>query len=448
MKSIYFSCLLIALSVSSIAQHVGIVRKNFYSQYYDSVLNINVQMFDSSTIRLGSVNTQTGNVTNLGGAEYTMNINLTGATVDPYANRYFVSSGNNLLTFDIANGALAGNAPISGPLATSAFQNYRFNPSDTVIYGLVPDNYYSTYFDSLTMSLVQVLDSAHIRFASIDPVSGIYALIGNAHLDNVYTLAGNSIDPHQMVFYYSAVDTLVGIDLYTGSVYSQAAIQLPPHAFFENFTYSCADSSIYGLTRQNYFVTVYDSVLQQFVDLLDSTTIRLSKIDPATGIVSYISPSGIALGATLNGSCFIDPNTMTYYFSTGPDLVGVSLLTGLITTSVVKTFQGGATFFDMMRSTQNCFGSEKVRTQIATTSSALSDVSPTMLRIVPNPAHDYFSIQSAVPVSAMNVYDLAGKLLLSSSAPSLNIRDLPPGLYSVKLTHNTGEVSVLKLLKQ
>jgi hypothetical protein len=449
MKRILFSSLLIFLSFSLSAQHVGIVRKNYYSQYFDTVLNMNVQQLDSSTIRLGAINTQTGNVTNIGPSEYTMSISLAGATANPYANQYFVSSGDHLLTFDISSGAISSNVPVNGALATSAFQNYRFNPSDTVIYGLVPDNYYSTVFDSLTMSWMQVLDSAFIRFASIDPQTGSYTLIGNANLDNVYTLAGNSIDPHQMIYYYSEVDTLVGVDLYTGAIFSQAAIQLPPNAFFENFTYSCADSSIYGLARQNYYVQVYDSVLMQYIDMLDSSTIRLSKIHPITGVVTYISPAGIGLGPTLNGSCFIDPTTMTYYFSTGSNLVGVSLLTGLITSSLVKNFQGGAHFFDMMRSTQNCFGAEKVRIQMpAAVQTVATSTDQLSVRLVPNPATDHLYVKSAVPVNEVKVYDLTGNLILAEKSASFNIAQIPKGLYSVKVTNIAGQITVVKLLKQ
>ncbi|MGL4599539.1 MAG: hypothetical protein ACRCYO_18590, partial [Bacteroidia bacterium] len=336
------------------AQNVGIVRKNYFTTYYDSLLNENIDVFDSATIRLGSIDPITGVVTNVGNIQYNTGINLNGATIDPYLNTYYISSGFNLYTFDIGSGNLINNVPITGALQTGAFQNYRFNPSDSVVYGLVPNNFYSMYFDSLSMTYIQVLDSSHIRFGSIDPSTGQYSLIGNTPYKNVYTLAGNSIDPHQMVYYYSAVDTLVAIDLYTGGLFSQVGIQLPPYAIFENFTYSCVDTSIYGLTRQNFISTVYDSLLMDYTEVIDSVTFRLSKIDPNTGVVTFISPYNIAVGATLTGGCFIDPAAMIYYFSSGNEIVGVSLTTGLVVSSVQEALQLGATAFDMMRSTQNC----------------------------------------------------------------------------------------------
>lgn len=447
MKKLLFLLTLGLSGLSLSAQHVGIVRKNYFSTYFDTLLNMNIQVLDSSTIRLGSINPQTGAVSNLG-AEYAMGINLTGATIDPYAGQYYIGSGTNLLTFDLNTGTLLNNVPVGGPLGTPAFQNYRFNPSDTVVYGLVPQNFYSTVFDSMTMTTIQVLDSSALRFARMNPSTGQYSLLGNTNFGKVYTLAGNSIDPHQMLYYYSAVDTFVAIDLYTGNLYSEVAIQLPAGALFENFTYSCADTAIYGLVRQNYFSQVYDSLLQQFVDVIDSTTIKLARINPNTGAVTVLSPQNLAMGATLNGSCFIDPNTMTYYFSTGTDLVGVSLSTGQITGVVPKTFSAGAMYFDMMRSSSNCLGALKVRQNNPTGLAPLQAGTEAGLSLYPNPATDEVQLRSGMPVLGYAISDLSGKRLLSGSGNRADIRSLAAGVYLLKATGADGAAAVVKFVKQ
>jgi hypothetical protein len=272
-KFTFFFALCI-LANCSFSQNVGIVRKNYYSSYFDTLINMPLQVFDSTTIRLGTIDPLTGVITNLNATEYTSAINLSGATIDPYLNHYYIGSGFNLLTFDINSGDLINTAPITGSLPTSSFQNYRFNPSDSTIYGMVPVNFYSTYFDSTIMLPIQVLDSSHLRFGSIDPITGDYSLIGNASYNNIYTLAGNSIDPYQMVYYYSAVDTLVGIDLYTGNPFSEVPIQMPNNSFFENIAYSCADTSIYGLTRQNYTSMVYDSLFMDYMQVIESLGLK------------------------------------------------------------------------------------------------------------------------------------------------------------------------------
>lgn len=429
------------------AQHIGMVRKNYISTYFDSLLNVNIDVLDSSTIRLGSINANTGAVTNIG-PEYNSVISLAGATINPYANQYHISNGYNFLSFDIGNGTIVGNAPITGAFPTTAFQNFRFNTSDTLIYGFVPNNFYSMVYDSITMTNIQVLDSTHLRFATINPISGQYSLIGNGNLGNMYTLAGNSIDPHQMLYYYSAVDTFVGVDLYTGNIYSQVSIQLPANTYFENFTYSCADTTIYGLTRTNYYSTYYDSVLQMTMTVFDSATSRLSKIDPNTGVVTIISPTSIGFGGTLNGGSFIDPVTMTYYFSTGTNIVGVSLQTGLISSSVVKTFQSGAMYFDMMRSTQNCYGALKVRQNAATSVSNALTTAPLSIQIIPNPATDRITIQSSLPISHIALHDLNGTMVMQSKEPNFNISTLATGIYFAKVSAKDGNVSTIKLFKQ
>lgn len=429
------------------AQHLGIVRKNYFSSVFDPLSNTYYDVLDSSTIRLGSINPSTGVVSAIGNTEYNMGINLTGATINPYTNQYIIASGQNLLQFDINAGNITQIAPISGPVPSAAFQNYRLNPSDTTIYGLVPVNFYSSYYDSLLQTTIQVLDSSHIRFATLNAQTGQYSLLGNTPLRKVYSLAGNAINPHQMLFYYSAVDTFVAVDLYTGAIFSQVPIQIPTNSMFENFTYSCADSAIYGIVRQNFISSVYDSLLMQYIDVVDSVTFRLGKINPTTGVVNIISPYNLGLGATLNGSCFIDPDSMMYYFSNGPDLIGVSLLTGQIASMVPKTFVSNNMYFDMMRSTKNCYGAQKVRLQQPSNINENS-VLDNQISIVPNPAEHSITLQTNIPLHHIELYSLSGAKLLRSNETTLNITSLAPGFYWVHAHAQNGQRHVVRLIKQ
>lgn len=427
------------------AQNVGIVRKNYFSTYFDPVLNATIEQFDSSTIRLGTVNPSDGVVTNLSNNAYNLAINLNGATTDYYQNHYYIGSGFNLLTFDMNSGDLINNVPITGAFPTGSFQNYRFNPSDSIIYGMVPNNFYSTYFDSVTMSTIEVLDSTQIRFGSLDPISGQYTLIGNNSFDNLYTLAGNSIDPFQMIYYYSAVDTLVGIDLYNGSLYSEVPIQMQPFGIFENIAYSCADTTIYGLSRQNYTSLVYDSLFMDYIEVIDSTTFRLSKIDPNTGIVTFISPYNIQAGGNLTGGSYIDPNTMTYYFNNGNKIVGVSLISGLITSSVIKTYPSGEIAIDMMRSNSNCYGVSKMRANPTLGMQNIQLVNDFIL--FPNPAQAEISVSTNGIVNKITIVDLLGNLILTSFEKSIDISNLPQGIYYFTAHMQSGTKSTQKFIK-
>lgn len=446
MKTILYLCSLILAFTSAFAQNVGIVRANYFSSYFDSTLNTTIQVLDSSTIRLGSLNPATGSVSNVGNVQYNSGINLTGATINPYLNHYYIGSGLNLLTFDISSGAIVNNVPITGTLQSGAFQNYRFNPSDSVVYGMFPQNFYSTYFDSLSMSPITVLDSARIRFASIDPTTGQYSLIGNTRFKTIYTLAGNSIDPFQMLYYYSEVDTLVGIDVYTGNKFSEVPIQLPPNAIFENLSYSCADTSIYGITRQNFISTVYDSLFMDSTYTVDSTTFRLSKINPNTGVVTFLSPANIGVGGNLTGGSFIDPSTMTYYFNHGNSIVGVSMQSGLITSNVLKTYQGQGFSLDMMRSTLNCWGAARVRSN-AITGLTEDNLEADNFLVYPNPAQSEITVQSQSSVNTIELIDGSGKVIIVTENKTISVAEFSPGLYLLKLTTDEGKVYTRKFMK-
>lgn len=446
MKKYFFSIALLVSFYIANAQNVGIVRKNYISSYFDSTIMENIEILDSSTIRLGNINPTTGAVSNIGSSEYKSGINLNGATIDPYLNRYYIGSGFNLLTFDINSGDIINNVPIYGSTPSASFQNFRFNNSDSTIYGMIPINFYSNYFDSSLMTYIEVLDSTRIRFASINPTTGQYTIIGNSSLNSPYTLAGNSIDPHQMLYYYSAVDALIGIDIYTGAKYSETPILLPANGIFENIAYSCSDKSIYGLTRQNYVSTVFDSLYMDYIDVIDSTTFRLSKINPNTGVVTFISPNNIGAGGNLTGGAFVDPGSMTYFFSNGNNIVGVSLVTGLITSSVPKSFESGAFSLDMMRSTQNCFDATALRLNSKPDVDGGNNYKAEGV-LFPNPARNEITLQINTSFNNIEIFDSRGRLVLLSKQKTIDIFSLPSGIYFVKVITVNGGVFTDKFVK-
>ncbi len=439
---IFFSLFIFFSNVFS--QNVGIVRKNYISTIYDSLSMSNIDVFDSSTIRLGSINPTTGVVTNIGNSEYKMGINLTGATINPYLNHYYIASGDRLLTFDLNTGNIINNVPITGPYPTFAFQNFRFNTSDSVIYGMVPNNFYSKYYDSTVMDSLDVLDSTQIRFATINPETGKYTITGNTSYSNLYTLAGNSIDPYQMVYYYSAVDTLVGIDLYTGNTFSEVKIQLPSNAIFENISYSCIDTAIYGITRQNYTSIVYDSLLMINIEVIDSTTFRLSKINPNNGNVEIISPYSIGFSSNLSVGSFIDPSSLTFYLSDGNKIIGVSLISGLVTSIETKTFSSGAIALNMIRSTENCYGTNEIRINTRT---GINEIEDKEIKIFPNPAQNKITLIYQSTFNKIEIIDIKGIIRLKSNENNIDISSLPEGLYIIKLTNQDGGVIFKKIVK-
>jgi hypothetical protein len=184
----------------------------------------------------------------------------------------------------------------------------------------------------------------------------------------------------------------------------------------------------------------------EYAYVVDSTTFRLSKINPNTGVVTYISPSNIGAGGNLTGGAFIDPNSMTYFFSHGNKIVGVSLITGLITSSVTKSFDSGAFAFDMMRSTQNCMNAAAIR--MNNTSGINENVNNSLEGLIfPNPAQNKISIKLNSAISKIEILDAKGQLVLLQKENMVDISNLPSGIYFAKVLTENGKLFSSKFVK-
>lgn len=402
----------------------GIVRKNYYTN----------QTFDSATVQLGSINTTNGYVSNIGTSTYQMGINLTGAALNPYDSTYiFIGSGNTINTLHLGNGQFINQAIVNNPVAISYFDNFRFCNGDSTMYGLARRN----YFDStLNITVGELL------LAKINTSTGTIIQISPNSIGQGYALAGSAIDPYQMVYYYSTGSNLVGVDMYTGLVYSNAAMQLPPNSHFDNFTYSCADTALYGLVRTNYFNSVNPFVI-------DSSTIRLGKINPTTGAVTILSSTSLfGSGYSLNAGSAIDPNNMTYYYSTGDFIVGASLYNGQQNSLDSIQFADGS-FFDLMRNFDNCRAISIIRNNSI---AGISETEKSNVSIAPNPACDFINILSKDLINSLEIYNLQCQLMMSEKYAASNIQvsieDFMNGIYLLKLRLNNGSLEVRKIVKQ
>ncbi|MFM7017095.1 MAG: T9SS type A sorting domain-containing protein [Bacteroidota bacterium] len=412
----------------------GIVRKNYYSIAYNPFdSSITYQVLDSATIRLGGVNTSNGFVSNLGSNTYQMGINLTGAALNPYDSTYvFVGSNNMINSLHLGNGQLIHQASINNPIASSYFDNFRFCHGDSTMYGLARRN----YFDSTLNVTV-----GELYLAKINTTTGTITQISPNSIGQGYALAGSAIDPYQMVYYYSTGSNLIGVDMYSGNIYSNAAMQLPANSHFDNFTYSCMDTALYGLVRTNYFNSVNPS-------LLDSATIRLGKINPSTGAVTILSSTSLfGNGYSLNAGSAINPNNMTFYYSTGKFLVGSSLYNGQLNSVDSLQFTDGM-YFDLMRNFDNCRTINIIRNNNAT---GISENNQSSIKLYPNPASKQVFIQSPEEISNIQVLNLQGQTVINQIVDAkeiqLSIESLTNGIYIVKSTTNKGKIVINKLIK-
>lgn len=422
----------------------GIVRKNYFSTVVDPFdSSIVYQQFDSATLQLGSINPAAGVVTNIGTNAVNEPLNLTGAALDPYRNVYIYMGANVIHTLDLASGSRVSSAVLNDPVEPSFFDNFRFNNADSTVYGLTRTSEY----DSVTM-----INTTEMFFAKIDPPSGLITRISTAPIGQGYALAGSAIDPYQMIYYYSTGSNLVGIDLYTGTIYSAPPITITDGIIFDNFTYSCADTALYGLIRQNYFTWIVDTLFPgDSTAVLDSATIKLGRIDPMTGIVTTISPTSIGYGGySLNAGSAIDPNSMTFYFSTGYRIIGVSLVTGLVTIDTTYSFASGD-FFDLMRNFENCKNAVPVRTNSGTTGIDVL-ASKDRLLLFPNPVTDRLEVRTPTTQGRIEIRSVEGRLCgsypVANAQQWLSTTTLNPGLYTLQFVNDQGAVWSERFLKR
>jgi hypothetical protein len=291
--------------------------------------------------------------------------------------------------------------------------------------------------------------------ATIDATTGTISEISPSSVGQGFAYSGSAIDPHQMVFYYSTGSKIVGLDMYNGSIYSNPTLSFPNGGQnFDNFTYSCADTSLYGLVRSNYYSQVYNPITMTTNQVFDSAAVHLGKLNPMTGVVTKINNQSIGVTSfSLNGSSTIDPINMIYYFMSGSTngltIYGVSLQTGLVVSQQAIS-NAGALYFDMMRIQSDCYESQPTRFE---SSASIKDpvLNTANLLVYPNPFLNSFNIKSNKLINEVEVYNLMGQLLMKQT-PNLkqveiNNVDLPQGLYIIK--SNIGGTWVTsKIIKQ
>jgi hypothetical protein len=445
MKKICFIILIgisIKLSGQTSNNLYGIVSKNYYSWVtapFDST--IIYEQFDSATIRLGYMDPSVGLVYNRGPYTYNQAINLTGAALNPYDSTFVFMGGYGINTFDLNQGNITFQAPVVNPIAASFFDNFRFNNADSTMYGLARRNTY----DPITMQ-----NFGELYLAKINTQNGIITQISPNSVGQGFALAGSAIDPYQMVYYYSTGANLIGLDLYTGNIYSDVPMLINNGDFFDNFTYSCADTALYGLIRTNYVTYYYDSLFPlDSIPTIDSSTVKLGKINPSTGAVTTISPSAISYGGySLNAGAAIDPDAMIYYYSTGSNLIGVSMLTGMVVSNVQFSFEDGL-YFNLMRNFENCKSAKSSR--LNPTASVLDNgIYRQVTNVYPNPSNTTINILSAYLINEIAVSTIDGKKIMIQNPDekefSINVEILERGIYFLTLFREDNQVETKKII--
>lgn len=375
------------------------------------------RILNPNSVQLASMDPLTGVITTIGAANtLSTSINTSGATLNPYNMSYTYQDEDSWLSVDLQNGAVLSDVTVSLPNTSGDFNNFRFNAADTNMYGL----YSQVLYDPLTGAY-----TGDMRLATCDLTTGSVTLISPNSIAQSYAMAGSTIDPYLMVYYFESEGKFVGLDLYNGQIYSEPLITLNGiETPFDNFAFSCADTTMYGL-------------------IMDNGVKSLSKINVTTGVITLLPTQLNFNNYIMNsgGSGSIDPQNLVYYFQTldtaGVNLVGLSLLDGSVVSQVAISANGD--YFDMFRIESDCYQAEWTRANPATASNKEQDVS---VELFPNPAQEELQITASHSMEALEILQVNGTVIYSvhpnETSTQISVAELTPGMYLVKLKTTVG----------
>lgn len=391
-----------------------------------------------ASVQLGTLDLLTGNISAANPNSIASSINLTGAALDLNTNNYFFitqgGSNGTILTIGMNDGLIAAQQQVTNPMAPSYFDNFRFNTSDSTLYGLAR---------RFIPAAGGQPGYGELFFASLDPSTGVVSQISQQSITDSYSISGNAIDPHQMIYYFSKSTVLYGIDMYNGQIYSSPTLSYPEGGmYFDNYTYNCADTSIYGIIR---------------VTTTPPITAYLGKVNPTSGVVTRIAQTPLQYNTySVNGSSTIDPTTGIYYYVSslpqgGVGVIGISLSTGLlVSVHPVSSLAGVQTYFDMIRHPSDCYNAEIVRPSSIDGGAGLLPMLVANTKVYPNPFDDHLQIDSQELIEAYALRDAQGNMILEGQALSheiqLSLGQIPSGVYFLNIQTNQG-FETIKLVK-
>jgi hypothetical protein len=429
---------------TAISTFIIIISFSTYSQLGNTMFGL-ARTTNPAAVYIATMNPATGIATNVGQTSVSTSINLTGAALNPYSNQFCFIGDNGLKSIDLTTGQITNTATVNNPNGVGYFDLFRFNTSDSLMYGLSRRN--------ITNPQTGVVTGA-MYLATIDATTGTISEISPTSVGQGFALSGSAIDPHQMVFYFSTGSQLVGLDMYNGSIYSNPTLSFPNGGQnFDNFTYSCADTSLYGLVRTNYYSQVYNPITMMTNQVFDSAAVHLGKVNPMTGAVIKVGNQSIGVTSfSINGSSTIDPINMIYYFISGSmngiAIYGVSLQTGLVVSQAPISNAGGL-YFDMMRIQSDCYESQPTRLE---SSAAIQDpiLNSASVLVYPNPFLDQLTISSQTELQKIELLQANGSLIsvneITGKEFTLETNELINGIYFLQVTTSNGK-EIIKILK-
>ena len=161
----------------------------------------------AGTTHLGTLDVNTGTFTQISPNSLASVTSATGAALDPVTQTFYFQTQTDFVATSMQTGLPTAQNPITNPIQQTYFDNYRYNTSDSTIYGIARHTVSGGGLGQATTDLY---------LASINPATGVVTQISPQSIGNMYALQGCAINPHEMVYYYSNQGKIIGLDLYTG----------------------------------------------------------------------------------------------------------------------------------------------------------------------------------------------------------------------------------------
>ena len=366
--------------------------------------------------KAGSINVNTGYVNDVSTTFTEQSFNVAGGDFDPIQSKMYLMTGNSTLTtFNFNTGSITTIPYTTSFPGTTYFDNVSFSHSNNTLYGLVRP------FSANNVSL-------GVYFGKLNTTTGQVTTLSANSIATGYQLAGTVINPELMVYYFKTGPKFLGIDLYNGSIFSQPDITYSSNDYdFSNFTYNCADNTIYGIVREMTNIQMPNAPTGVFIQYS-----RLGKIDPATGIVTRVSQTVLPnLYYSVTAGATIDPLTNTFYCSDNSNLYGISTLTGIAVSTTPLVFENG-NFVNFIANSNDCSGATASRLD-PNLSNTIFDLKRNF-EIYPNPVSSIVTILSEKSIDTIEVFDALGRLVLTKkSTNTVDVSILQSGTYLMKI---------------
>lgn len=165
--------------------------------------------------------------------------------------------------------------------------------------------------------------------SSINTQTGDINQISSQGFGNTISNFTSTVDPINNVFYYTNGNNIIAINEQNGDFISSTPMQLQDNYYFQQFVFNEVDLEIYGLERTP----------------LNGGEVFLSKVDPATGVITRLSDNSIS-NVICNLDMALDPVNDVYYFTDCDDLIAVDINTGDLISNTPITVNDADNFFN------------------------------------------------------------------------------------------------------